>query len=368
MDAGGHCTSAMPEITVRAHSVSGELMFASGFVSLSPMTTLSELNELLFGDDVEEQLFVEQFLINSGAPLLIQGAGTLAELEGAESGLLDLQVLPQAKCPELELGRIPHLEKVRDYVRRICILGGKEEESLAPIAQKFPNLEHLEVRVDDGQRKAKSSYWYPLKSLTQLKSLAVMNHHGFRHSGELTAEFLQSLAEWGADGPQLTSLKYEGAMDLGLGFFKDWVDKVETLSPDLHTLSIFYWFANPALVNDVIFQKITKKWRRLKFLHLGSGCGLLTDKAFLHFRDNPEGIQAGLELEKLDLVCCTGVYGDDWLVPSSIKRNLPKLKEFELSASRHFCTCGNGGCGSHQHVVQWLEEAGVKFNHHTTHW
>merc|ERR1712136_164461 len=191
----------------------------------------------------------------------------------------------------------------------------KEEESLAPMAQTFPNLEHLAVHVDDGQRKAKSSYWYPLKSLTQLKSLAVMNHHGCPHSSELTAEFLWSLAEWGADGPQLTSLKYEGVMDLDLGFFRDLVDNVETLSPDAHTLSIFDWCANPARVNDVIFQQITKKWRRLKFPHLGPGCGALTDNPFLYFQDNPEGIQAGLELENLDLVCCPRIYGDDWLVP-----------------------------------------------------
>lgn len=345
---------------------------ASGTVLLEPTrldatTSFDVLANMLL--EAEEQLFVAQNLLVGDTKIPLEGQQTIAELDVEAHGVLDLSITREPRCRKLTFKQISDMAKVRDYVCELWVVSeGGSREFLEPIVEKFPRLESLTIHVGPCQRDADSSYWSALKELSQLKSIAVLNHHGHRSNGALDHKFLQSLVDWGSDGPKLTTLRYEGAMNLSLSFFEEWVDKVSTLSPDLETLCIQYWFANPALVNDAIFQKITKKWQRLRHIHLGSGCNRLSDRAFLYFGDNDDNIKAGLHLEKLALVCCTNINGNGWLEPESVKRNLPNLKEFELSASRQFCKCGGRGCGAKSHVKDGLEEIGVKFNHHTTHW
>mmetsp|Transcript_149049 Transcript_149049/g.273616 ORF Transcript_149049/g.273616 Transcript_149049/m.273616 type:complete len:388 (+) Transcript_149049:64-1227(+) len=348
-----------------SHAASGGVLLERQL--LASTTTLDMLADLV--SDPEEQQFLAQSAIVGEMKIPLQGSQTIAVLGNASCESLDVSIAREPKCARLRFQQISNFTKVRGYVRELHIQSDNDaDEPLDAIVEKFPGLESLTIMVGTCQRSGDASYWKPLKGLTHLKSLAVCNHHGARSSGALGHAFLQSLVDWGNDGPKLISLKYEGAMSLSLRFFEDWVDRVETLSEDLDTLSIQYWFANPPLVNDAIFKKITKKWQGLRHIHLGSGCHVLSDRAFTYFQDNAENIQAGLNLEKLVLVCCTEINGVGWLQPDSVKRNLPKLREFELSASRQFCKCDARSCGARVQVKDDLEKMGVRFNHHTTHW
>uniref|UniRef100_A0A7S0A780 Uncharacterized protein n=1 Tax=Pyrodinium bahamense TaxID=73915 RepID=A0A7S0A780_9DINO len=156
---------------------------------------------------------------------------------------------------------------------------------------------------------------------------------------------------------------------MDLGTYENFVTNNRCLRPELEEFVVQYWYANPPLVNTRILQQVTKRYRKLRLLEVGSCCHSVTDAAFQYFEDNGEGLQAGLELEDLFLVCITQVEGAGWLDLENVRKNLPKLRKFRIGAGRAFCNCGARGCGSAVPRIQRLrEEFGLEFHQSAAHW
>ena len=67
---------------------------------------------------------------------------------------------------------------------------------------------------------------------------------------------------------------------------------------------------------------------------MGSCCNRLTDAGLVYLGENEPGIQSGLELKHLYLVCATRLQGRGWLDVASVKESMPKLEAFHLAAGR----------------------------------
>merc|ERR1711972_462357 len=179
----------------------------------------------------------------------------------------------------------------------------------------------------------------------------------------------RALLAWGREGPKLRSFKVDGAMSLSLAVYAEFVRDNQCLAPELEEFVVQYWFANPPLVNSQLIQAITKRYRHLRLLEVGSCCHSVSDDAFKYFRENPEGIQAGLELENLFLVCITQVEGAGWLDVDSVNAHLPKLKKFRIGGGRCFCTCGDARCGqAAPRIARLRDECRLAFEHGAAHW
>merc|ERR1711998_720768 len=122
--------------------------------------------------------------------------------------------------------------------------------------------------------------------------------------------------------------------------------------------------------DDEMVQSVTRRYTRLRRLIVGPAANRLTDKAFKHLRDNEEGVRAGLELEDMYVCCSLGVTGEGWLLDvDNVRRNLPKLKTFKISASRHMCGCGARSCGRSVPKIKEIEAAtGIKVTDSSPHW
>merc|ERR1711920_892667 len=235
-------------------------------------------------------------------------------------------------------------------------MGGKEDISLECLPQKFPSLTKLEFVIPQHTKAgAPANYWKPIQHLQCLERLHFSNHHSFTRDGHFKNQVFESLMAWGDREQKLKAFSLTGAMQLDLRKYKDFIDNNNVLSPELEEFSVFHWFANPPQVDDEAIQKITKRYQHLKTLEVGSCCGSVSDRAFKYLCDNSEGVQAGQELEKLFLVCTTNVRGDAWLECDSVKRCLPKLREFKLGGGRVFCGCGGSGCGERASVLTDLK-------------
>jgi len=271
----------------------------------------------------------------------------------------------------MTLPEVASLEGRHPEVTDLRLELGKDDDSLQSIVDKFPSLLKLDisVAVNIGKADSPPSFWDPLMQLGSLETLRISNHHDHPWKGELNGAVFESLLSWGDKGPALKVFALTGAMQLDQALFQRFVTANQVLSPDLEEFSFFYWYANPPQINDETFRAITKRYRRLKVRQVGSCCHTLTDKAFTYLTDNDEGVAAGLELEKLFLVCITQVNGDRWLEAASVKRCLPKWKEFKIGAGRVFCPCGETSCGSRADDVRRLQdECGVVFIQSAPHW
>ena len=117
-------------------------------------------------------------------------------------------------------------------------------------------------------------------------------------------------------------------------------------------------------------SSLLHRYRHLRRLTVGPSCNGLTDAAFNYLGDNDEGVQAGLKLESMYVCCSLHVTGKGWLLDvDSVRRNLPQLKSFKISASRHHCGCGRRGCGKNVKEIKKVQEAcGIRFTDASPHW
>jgi len=351
---------------------------ASGDTLLGPedlpvdlrLDELSERVAPLAGLDAEGGRFLALRFLAAAGPLV--EAKTLAEIQAESGEPLELTAvkLPREDAT-IGLDEVQLLSRAYPEVTSVMFSASKETASLEPAVKAFPNLQRLCVRFNGSfLYGVRADFWAPLKVISEsLQELHFTNHHGARSSGQINADdVLRGLLDL-SGGLKLTSFRLEGAMRLSLAMFLRFVKENQVLLPELKEFALQYWFANPPLVNDEIFLELTKRYRQLRRLEVGSCCWSLTDAAFAHFMDNADGIESGLELEDLYMVCITQVEGRDWLELESVKRHLPNLKSFRIGAGRAFCRCGEGACGSSVPRLERLEkEHGLVFNQSAAHW
>lgn len=355
--------------TVQLRLPSGEVLCSRFFPA---ETALSEVEEA--GGAKCDRRFVKVCII-SAAGSEIEPDHTLASLmvDGTEDGeaeVLELGVLLAPKLVEMPLTEVMALEEAVPAVTALKVTLGTEDISLECLAQKFPSLTKLEFVIPQHTKAgAPASYWGPIQRLQCLERLHFSNHHSFTRDGHFKNQVFESLLAWEDREQQLKAFSLTGAMLLDLRQYKEFIETNNVLSPELEEFSVYHWFANPPQVDDNALQRITKRYQHLKTLEVGSCSSSVSDRAFKYLGDNSEGVQAGQELEKLFLVCTTNVQGEGWLSPDSVKRCLPKLREFKLGGGQVFCGCGRQGCGDRAHVLRELKaECGVSVEHSAPHW
>lgn len=354
------------DITIEVRSATtGEILL--GPLNVGPDTTVGDVAERT-GLTAEGALFKQTVMLHASSPDPIDHSRPLAELaDGKDS--LEFTVIYVPRQAELKLTEVALLERSHPEVSDVVVDCGDCGADLGCLSEKFPQLQRLQVKVGSGQYDKCTSYWDPLRLLTGLQRLHIANHHGGRNGGQMKNQIFDALLSWGDEGPKLTGFLFTGAMTINLEKFAQFITSNSVLSPDLQEFAVQYWFANPPLVNTQLVQMITNRYQKLRVLELGSCCHSVTDDAFKYFADNEEGVQAGLNLERLFLVCITQVEGQKWLDPESVKRCLPKLKDFSVGGGRCFCRCGERGCGAQSEVVSRLEtECGVTFTQSAAHW
>jgi hypothetical protein len=291
-------------------------------------------------------------------------------LEDSGGDVLELDVLRVARKVDMTLAEVAQIEVSVADVRDLRVTVAAEDSSLECLAQVFPSLQKLEIVLPQHTKAgAPASFWDPIQHLASLERLHLANHHSFAHHGCFGNEVFTSLLRWGERDCKLKAFAMTGAMQLSMKAYKRFVDDNAVLSPDLEEFSVYHWFAQPPQVDDEVIRKITRRYQRLRLLEVGSCCHSATDEGFRYLGANDEGVRAGLELEKLFLVCTTTVQGQGWLDPDSVKQHLPKLKKLAVGGGRCFCSCGGHGCGSHAHVFEKLKtECGIAISHTATHW
>lgn len=306
----------------------------------------------------------------SGRELALRRSLADRTSERSDGGVLELGVVRVARKVDMKLAEVAQLGVPVPEVRDLRVTVAAEDSSLECLAQMFPSLQKLEVVLPQHTKAgAPASFWDPIQHLASLERLHLANHHSFARDGCFGNEVFRSLLGWGERECKLKAFAMTGAMQLSLKAYKSFVDDNAVLSPDLEEFSVYHWFANPPQVDDEVIQKVTRRYRRLRLLEVGSCCHSATDQGFRYLGANDEGVRAGLELEKLFLVCTTSVQGQGWLDPDSVKQHLPKLKTLAVGGGRCFCSCGRGGCGSHAHVFEKLKtECGVSISHSAPHW
>jgi hypothetical protein len=285
--------------------------------------------------------------------------------ENEDGAVLKLGFLWQAAQADVSRADICDLA-VQPHVSDAIIHCGSDnvQEALLSLSAKFPSLTHASVHLEG---KGSPQMWSPLMSLNTLTHLEVNVGTGMRSA------LYDALMTFQEGSMQLLSFVVQGAMTNRPADTLAFVERNVVLSPFLERFTVYYTMANPAQYNDSIIKALTRRYSKLKRLEVGSCCGTVSDNAFEYFTDNPEGVQAGLELEYMYLCCVTNLRGARWLDPESVRKHLPKLKELCMAAGRNFCGCGQRGCGEDRAVVDRLqmpapEGNGIKFNHWSAHW
>lgn len=364
--------SGAPQVALTVSSATtGEPLL--GPVELPGDTSIADIVQQVvasLGLDLEAQRFTETRLVHGATPLGLDLRLTdLAD----EQTLVQLgAIVTTGKRAELSLLEIQGLSRPHPEATSVVVTAGKDVVDLQHLVEKLPQVEELKFKFHDSFFYAQpASYWAPLTNLAgTLNRLHFSNHHGGRDSGEMDADrIFEALMAWGEDAPKLLSFQLEGAMRVSLPTYASFVSNNRCLLPELEEFVVQYWFANPPLVSTEILQLITKRYQKLRLLEVGSCCWTVSDAAFKYFADNDEGIQAGLELEDLYLVCITQVEGNGWLDVENVQKNLPKLRKFRVGAGRCFCSCGNRLCGSAVPRIKHLQaERGVTFEQGAAHW
>eukprot|EP01006_Ploeotia_vitrea_P039514 TRINITY_DN66355_c7_g7_i1.p1 TRINITY_DN66355_c7_g7~~TRINITY_DN66355_c7_g7_i1.p1 ORF type:complete len:314 (+),score=19.05 TRINITY_DN66355_c7_g7_i1:50-991(+) len=267
-------------------------------------------------------------------------------------------------CDDLydKMGTFPEVKTV--------IMTPGDEEAIPDLSDCFPNVSSLVVNVPPTKEISESAYFAKIEPLlSTLTALAIHIPEG-RSSGTVGDGVFKTMTAWhlpkSAGGLQEFSV--QGQIQLSNAVYMKFLENNTILSPDLCLYNVYRVFAWPSMVTDGIVQTLFKKYQHLRQVTIGS-CLELSDDAFKYLRANDEGVHAGQDLESMYLCCVPHhMVGDKWLEPNSIKEHLPKLKMFRVASGRQFCTCGDGGCGSHVKVVEGLKNLGITWSHASPHW